>query len=183
MKNSDIFKITIKEENSLESIDIQELQKLFNDIYLAIEKNDIIIYDHQTKTKLNILKFHSQNITSIHLCQKPFSIDNNQSISTNKEFFILSSSLDNKFAMHKISYENKLFKFALIAQCKPTIDEINGIIQVENGQFIVSTRDQHLFLFSKYINNKTFQILNKIEKQWQMEALRPFELKENIIGV
>ena len=61
MINSDKFKITIREEKSLESIDIQELQKLFNDIYIAMEKNVIIIYDHQTKKKLNTLKFHSQN--------------------------------------------------------------------------------------------------------------------------
>ena len=59
--------------------------------------------------------------------------------------------------MHNILYENHLFKFELIAQCQPTKDEINGVIQIENGQFIVSTRDQHIILFSKYINNKNFQ--------------------------
>ena len=46
MINSDKFKITVTEENSFESIDMQEIQKLFNDIYIAIENNDIIIYNH-----------------------------------------------------------------------------------------------------------------------------------------
>ena len=39
MKNKDNFKITIIEENSLKSLDIKELKKLFDDIYIAIEEN------------------------------------------------------------------------------------------------------------------------------------------------
>ena len=78
--------------------------------------------------KLNTLKFHSRDITSIHLCKKSFFIDNNQLISSNNSFFILSSSLDKKFEMHKILYENKLLQFEIIAQCEPTRDEVNGVI-------------------------------------------------------
>ena len=85
--------------------------------------------------------------------------------------------------MHKILYENNLFKFELIAQCEPTKNGINEVTQIENGQFIVYTRDQHLFLFSKYIINKNFQKLQEITKNWPMEALQPFEIKKNIIGV
>ena len=80
--------------------------------------------------------------------------------------------------MHKILYENNLFKFELIAQCEPTKKGINGVTKIENGQFIVCTRDQHLFLFSKYIINKNFQKLQEITKNWPTEALQPFEIKK-----
>lgn len=157
MLANDKFKIIIKEENSLNDLDLEELKKLFDDIYIAKQGHDIIIYDFQAKTKINTLKFHLWNISSIHLCKNPFFVDNNPLIPSNNSFFVLSSSIDGKFAMHNILYENHLFKFELIAQCQPTKDEINGVIQIESGQFIVSTRDQHIILFSKYINNKNFQ--------------------------
>ena len=91
--------------------------------------------------------------------------------------------MDRKFVMHKIIYKENIFQFELIAECEPNKDEINGIIQIENGQFIVSTRGQHVILFSQYINNKNFNKLYEIQKPWPMEALCPFEIKKNIIGV
>jgi len=116
MENKDIFKITITEENSLKSLNLKSLQKLCDNIYLAFEGDDLIIYDFQKKAKLNTLKFHSHYITSIHLCKKPFFVDNNLLVSSNNVFFVLSASLDKKFAMHKIIYEDNLIKFELIAR-------------------------------------------------------------------
>ena len=55
-------------------------------------------------------------------------MDNNLLVSSNNVFFVLSSSTDKKFAMHKILYENKLLQFEIIAQCEPTRDEVNGVI-------------------------------------------------------
>ena len=47
------FKITIKEEKSLESLDIDDSQNLFDDFYLVRENhdqtNDLTIYNFQTK--------------------------------------------------------------------------------------------------------------------------------------
>ena len=183
MSSKDKFKITIKEENSLESLNIVDPQNILDDIYLIIEENDLTIYNFKTNQKLQTLKYHSNTISKIHLCKKPISIDNILLIPSNNIFFVLSSSLDKKFAMHKIVYKDNIFQFELIAEYKPTKDEINGVIQIENGQFIVSTRDQHIILFSQYINNKNFNKLYEIEKPWPMEALSPFEIKNNIIGV
>ena len=150
---------------------------------MVIEENDLIIYNFKINKKLQTLKYHSQRINRFHLCKSPIFIDNIQLTLSNNLFIVLSSSLDKKFAMHKIIYENNIFQFELIAECEPTKNEINGAIQIENGQFIISTRDQHIILFSQYINNKNFNKLFEIEKPWPMEALSPFEIKKNIIGV
>ena len=183
MINKDKFKITIKEENSLESLDIKYPQKLMDVIYIAIKKNDLIIINFQTKEILNNLKYYLQRITAFHLCKKQFFVDNNPLTASKDVFYVLSSSLDKKFAIHKILYKDNIFQFELIAECEPTDDEINGAIQNENGQFIITTRDQHIILYSKYINNKNFNKLYEILKPWPMEALCPFEIKKNIIGV
>lgn len=71
----------------------------------------------------------------------------------------------------------------MVAQCQPTSDEINGAIQIENGQFLIATRDQSLLLYSNIIINGTFQKLFGIKKEWPMEALSIFEIKNNFIGV
>ena len=62
MKNKFNFNITIKEEKSLKSIEIKEPIKLFEQNYIAIEKEDIIIYNFNLKKKLSTLKFHSHQI-------------------------------------------------------------------------------------------------------------------------
>ena len=80
--------------------------------------------------------------------------------------------------MHKIIYENNIFQFELIAECEPTNNEINGAIQIENGQFIISTRDQHIILFSQYINNKNFNKLFEIQKLGQWKLLVLLKLKK-----
>ena len=183
MLNKNKFKITIEEEDSLKSLDIVDPQNLFNDYYLAIEENDLIIYNFKTKQKVNTLKFHLSMITSIHLCKRQIFIDNNPLVSSKNIFIVVSSSLDKKIAMHKIIYANNIFKFELIAECEPTEDGINGIIQIENGQFIVSTRDQHIILFSNYIINNNFYKLYELIKPFPMEAVRPFEIKNNIVGI
>ena len=59
MISKDKFKITIKEEDSLESLDLVSPQKLFDDIYLVIEENDLIIYNFKINKKLQTLKYHS----------------------------------------------------------------------------------------------------------------------------
>jgi hypothetical protein len=178
MSSKDKFKITIKEEDSLKTLDLVAPQKLFDDIYLVIEENDLIIFNFKINKKLQTLKYHSGRINRLHLCKKPIFIDDNQLTSSNNLFIVLSSSLDKKFAIHKIIYEDNIFKFELIAECEPTHGEINGAIQIENGQFIISTRDQHLILFSQYINNKNFKKLFEIQKPWPMEALSPFKIKK-----
>ena len=52
MKNEFNFSITIKEEKSLKSIEIKEPLKLFEQNYIAIEKEDIIIYNFNLKKKI-----------------------------------------------------------------------------------------------------------------------------------
>ena len=183
MSNKDKFKITIKEDNYLSSLNIVDPQNLFDDIYLAIEENDLSIYNFKINKKLQTLKYHSKRINKFHLCKKPIFTDNIQLTPSNNLFIVVSSSLDQKFAIHKIIYNNNIFQFELIAECEPTKNDINGAIQIENGQFIVSTRDQHLILYSQYINNKNFDKLYEIEKPWPMDALCPFEIKKNIVGV
>ncbi len=49
MENKDNFKITITEENSLKSLNLKSLQKLCDNIYLAFEGDDLIVYDFQKK--------------------------------------------------------------------------------------------------------------------------------------
>ena len=71
----------------------------------------------------------------------------------------------------------------MVAQCQPTKDELIGAIQIENGQFLVSTRDQRLLLYSNKIINGTFQNLFEISKEWPMWAISLFEIKNNFAGV
>ena len=88
--------------------------------------------------------------------------------------------------MHRISYNNSTKEYSnyrLIAQCQPTKDEVNGIIQIENGQIVVATRDQHLILFSNKIQNGKFEKLFEIQKNWPISASSLFEIRDNLIGV
>ena len=48
---------------------------------------------------------------------------------------------------------NEYSNYTLISQCKPTHDEINSVIQIENGQILITVRDQSLILFSAISNN------------------------------
>ena len=122
-------------------------------------------------------------ISSLHICKKSLFIDNKESSQLNNSFFILSSSLDKLFALHEIQCENNSFKSKLVAQCQPTADEINDAIQIENGQFLIATRDQTLLLYSNIIKNGTFQKILEIKKEWPMQVLSVFEIKSNFIGV
>jgi hypothetical protein len=173
--------ITIREEDTLE--DIKYGINLKENIFISDEHYDIILFDLKLKKKILIIKFHNHLITSLHICKKTFFIDNKESSQISNSFFILSSSLDKKFALHEIQYENNSFKSKLVAQCQPTSDEINGAIQIENGQFLIATRDQTLLLYSNIIINGTFQKLFEIKKEWPMQALSIFEIKNNFIGV
>lgn len=54
------FKIKIKEEESLKSLRIKESNHLFEQNYISIENEDLIIYNFNLKLKLRTLKFHSR---------------------------------------------------------------------------------------------------------------------------
>ena len=157
--------------------------KINENLYISDEKYDIILFDFKLKKKILSIKFHSKLITSIHICKKPLFLENKEFTFTNNSFFILSSSLDKKFALYNIFYNNLSFNYKLIAECKPTRDEIIGIIQIENGQILVATRDQCLLLFSNNITDRKFIKLFEIEKGWPMRTLSLFEIKNNLIGV
>lgn len=143
--------INIREEDNLKNIKYGI--KMKEDIFLSQEEDDIILYDFKLKKKIINIEFHKHNISSLHICKKPIFIDNKDSSLINNSYFILSSSLDKKFALHEIQYDNNTFKSKLVAQCQPTNDEINGTIQIENGQFLIVARDQSLFLYSNEILN------------------------------
>ena len=91
-----------------------------------------------------------------------------------------------EFVLHKISYndispDNSNYK--LIAQSIPTKDELNSVIQIENGQILVAARDQRVILFDNKIQNGKFGKLFEIKKKWPMEATSVFEIRNNLIGV
>ena len=76
--------------------------------------------------------------------------------------------------MHKISYndispDNSNYK--LIAQSIPTKDELNSVIQIENGQILVAARDQRVILFDNKIQNGKFVKLFEIKKKGQWKLL------------
>ena len=173
--------INIREEDNLENIKYGI--NLKEDIFISDDHYDIILFDFKLKKKILNVKFHNYLINSLHICKKSIFIDNKDSSKLTNSFFILSSSLDKLFALHEIQYDNNSFKSKLVAQCKPTADEINGAIQIENGQFLIATRDQSLLLYSNIINNGTFQKLFEIKKEWPMQTLSIFEIKNNFIGV
>ena len=175
------YKINVREEKNNEYIKYG--YKLNENLYITEEKYNIIIFDFKLKKKILNIKFHEHSITSLHICKKVLYIDNKESTFTNNSFFILSSSLDNKFALHNIYTNNLSFNYKLIAEHKPTNDEINGIIQTENGQILVATRDQTLLLFNNKITNGNFEKLFEIEKDWPMQVSTPFEIKNNLIGI
>ena len=175
------YKINVREEKNNEYIKYG--YKLNENLFITEEKYDIILFDFKLKKKILSIKFHNHLITSLHICKKVLYIDKKESTFSNNSFFILSSSLDKKFALHNIYYNNLSFNYKLIAEHKPTRDEINGIIQIENGQILVATRDQSLLLFSNKITDGNFEMLFEIKKAWPMQVSDPFEIKNNLIGV
>ena len=167
---SEKFKAILKVDNNIEKI--ERGCKINNDLLIAEEKNNIILYNINSKKKIldksnpqkQLLdKYHDNgSITSFHIIKRPLYIDNKQISFSNDSFYFLTSSLDKKFSLHQISYNNSTKEFSnykLIAQCQPTKDEVNGIIQIENGQIVVATRDSHLILFSNKIQNGKFEKL------------------------
>ena len=176
-----LFNINIREEINLENINCRFIIK--EDLILADKKNDIILIDLKLKKEILTIKFYNTYITSLIICKKPIFIDNKDSSLLNNSIFILSSSNDKIFALHEIFYDNNSYKFKLIALHQPTKRQINDAIQIDNGQFLISTRDQTLLLFNNRINNGTFQKLFKIKKDWPTEPLSLFEIKNNFVGV
>ena len=63
----------------------------------------------------------------------------------------------------------------------PTRDEIIYIVQIENGQILVATRDQSLLLFSNNISDGKFIKLYEIKKPRPMKTLSLFEIKNNFL--
>ena len=175
-----LFNINIREETNLENINCRFFIK--EDLILAEKNNDIILINLKLKKEILTIKIYNTYITSLIICKKPIFIDNKDSSLLNNSIFILSSSNDKIFALHEIFYYNNSYKFKLIALHQSTNDEINNAIQIDNGQFLISARDQTLLLFNNRINNGTFQKLFKIKKDWPMEPLSLFEIKNNFVG-
>ena len=184
LKSSEKFKANVTLEKNIENI--ERGYKITQDLLIAEEANNIILYNLKLKKKILNIPFGNGRITNIHICKKPLYIDNKSITFSNDSFYFLTSSLDKKFALHHISY-NKLTpknsKYKLIAQCQPTKDELNGVIQIENGQILIATRDQHIILFSNKIKNGNFEKLFEVKKYWPLEAASIFEIRKNIIGV
>ena len=182
-------KYKVKEEKNMENIINDKIgKKIFQDLLISYGtmSNNIILFDLKLKKKILDITFHNNGITSIHICTKHLYIDDKETTFSTNSFHFLSSSLDKKFALHNISYNNLTSEYSnykLIAQYKPTRDEINDVIQIENGQILVATRDQSLILFSNKINNGNFIKLFEINKNWPMEVSTLFEIRNNLIGV
>lgn len=182
LKSLEKYKADVKVEKNIEKI--KRGYKITKDLLIAEESNNIILYNLKLEKK--IIDIDIQHITNFHICKKPLYIDNKSITFSNDSFYILTSSLDKNFKLHQISYNNltpENSKYKLIAQCHPTKDEVNGVIQIENGQILVATRDQHLILFSNKIKNGYFYKLFEIKKKWPMEAASIFEIRNNLIGV
>ena len=88
--------------------------------------------------------------------------------------------------MHQISLNNSTNEYSdytLVSECKPTRDEINRVIQIENGQILITARDQSVILFSNNIKNGNFEKLFEIKQNWPMAPDSLFEIRKNLIGV
>ena len=182
MKNSsNKYKADMKVDKNIEKIVLG--CKINPDLLIAEGNNNIILYNIKIKKKIS---FGNGRITSFHIVKRPLYIDNKQISFSNDSFYFLTSSLDKKFALHQISYNNTTKEYSnykLIAQCQPTKDEVNRVIQIENGQIVVATRDQNLILFSNKIKKGNFEKLFEIKKRWFTDAASLFEIKDNLIGV
>ena len=181
LKSSEKFKANVKLEKNIENI--ERGYKITQDLLIAEEANNIILYNLELKKKILNIPFGNGRITNIHICKKPLYIDNKSITSSNDSFYFLTSSLDKKFALSYNNLTPKNSKYKLIAQCQPTKDELNGVIQIENGQILIATRDQHIILFSNKIKNGNFEKLFEVKKYWPLEAASIFEIRKNIIGV
>ena len=110
---------------------IEDGHKIYKDLLNDKEKKNIILFDLKLKKKILDITFHNNGITSIHICTKHLYIDDKETTFSTNSFHFLSSSLDKKFALHNISYNNLTSEYSnykLIAQYKPTRDEINDVI-------------------------------------------------------
>ena len=180
------YKANVKEENYMRQINYGK--KINKDLLIAVQKYNykMVLFDFKLKKKILDISFHKSYITSIHICKKLLYIDNKKITFSTNTFYFLSSSFDGKFALHKISYndispDNSNYK--LIAQSIPTKDELNSVIQIENGQILVAARDQRVILFDNKIQNGKFVKLFEIKKKWPMEATSVFEIRNNLLGV
>ena len=187
-KSLEKYKLNVKEKNNLEKI--EGGYKINKDLLIAEEylnnEHNIILFDLKSEKKILNISFHQGYITSFHICKKPLYIDDKEIIYSNDSFYFLSSSLDKKFALHQISFNNSTNEYSnytLISQCKPTHDEINSVIQIENGQILITARDQSLILFSNKIKNGNFEKLFEINQPWPMAPDLLFEIRNNLIGV
>ena len=181
INSSNKYKADMKVDKNIEKIVLG--CKINTDLLIAEENNNIILYNIKTKKKIS---FCNGRITSFHIVKRPLYIDNKQISFSNDSFYFLTSSLDKKFALHQISYDNSTKEYSnykLIAQCQPTKDEVNRVIQIQNGQIVVATRDQNLILFSNKIKEGNFEKLFEIRKRWFTDAASLFEIKDNLIGV
>ena len=150
-------------------------KKINKDLLIAVKKNNynIILFDFKLKKKLLDISFHNSYITSVHICKNPLYLNNNKINFSSSSFYFLSSSFDKKFALHKISYNNLSSDFSnykLIAQSMPTKDELNGVIQIENGQILVAARDQRLILFDNKIKDGKFKKLLEMKKNGRWKS-------------
>ena len=84
----------------------------------------MILFDLKLDKKILDIPFHNRSyLSSIHIIKKPLYLDDKEITFSNNSFYFLSSSFDNKFALHQISYNNSTNEYSnykLIAQCKPT---------------------------------------------------------------
>ena len=182
-------KYKVKEEKNMENIINDKIgKKIFQDLLISYGtmSNNIILFDLKLKKKILDITFHNNGITSIHICTKHLYIDDKETTFSTNSFHFLSSSLDKKFALHQISFNNSTNEYSnytLISQCKPTHDEINSVIQIENGQILITARDQSLILFSNKIKNGNFEKLFEINQPWPMAPDLLFEIRNNLIGV
>ena len=184
LNSSEKYKADLKADKNIEKILIG--CKLNTELLIAEENNNIILYNIKSGKKILAIPFHNKRITSFHIVKRPLYINNKQISFSNDSFYFLTSSLDKKFALHQISYNNSTKEYSnykLISQCQPTNDEINRVIQIENGQILVATRDQHLILFNNKIIKGNFEKLFEIKKKWPINAISLFEIRNNLIGV
>ena len=184
LSSSSKYKADLKADKNIEKILIG--CKLNTDLLIAEENNNIILYNIKSGKKILAIPFHNKRITSFHIVKRPLYIDNKLISFSNDSFYFLTSSLDKKFALHQISYNNSTKEYSnykLISQCQPTNDEVNRVIQIENGQILVATRDQHLILFNNKITKGNFEKLFEIKMSRFKNAVNLFEIRNNLIGV
>ena len=186
-KSFEKYEVNLKEEKNIQNL--VYCHKIYKDLLIVDEKGNIILYDLKLEKKILDITIHDSHfITSIHICKKPLYIDDEELTFSNNSFFFLLS-LKDKLALYQIPYNNLTSEYSnykLIAQSQSIKFLINNIIQIENGQIVISGIS-NIMLLNNRIKNGKLEKLFEIDEYSQysriISIISVFEIKNNLIQV